>query len=127
MSYYFTSKVIIKRQRTQDEIGSNIRGKPIIIPHLADRLRNEAAVLRFLAEHTTIPVPKALDLWIANDVVHLKMSLAPMNGIQLAQVEESLRPAAIAKVTEQLETQIFPQLRKFRKLDFSCHTTAAPL
>ena len=68
ISYYFTSKVIIKRQRTRDKTGSNIRGNPIITPHLTDRLRNETTVLRFLAEHKTIPVPKALDLWIANDV-----------------------------------------------------------
>ena len=81
---------------------------------LADRLSNEAAVLRFLAENTTIPVPTVLGLWIANDV-HLKMSLTPANGIQLSQVDKSFLPAAIAKVSEELESKIFPQIRKFRR------------
>ena len=114
-SYYFTSKVIIKRQRTQDEIWTDIYGEPIIVPYLADRLLNEAAVLRFLAEHTTIPVPRVLGLWIVNNVVRLKTSLAPANGIQLSQVDKSHLPVAIATVTEELESQIFPQIRRFRR------------
>lgn len=58
ISYYCTTKVFIKRQPHKDELGLDIYGDPVVAPYVADRLRNEAAVLQFIANNTTIPVPK---------------------------------------------------------------------
>ena len=101
VSYYFTPKVIIERQRNQVKIGPDRWGNPVIIRFSADRLHNGAAVLRLPVEHTTIPAPRVLGLWIVNFAVHLKMSLVPTNGIRLSQVDKSLRPIAVTEVTEQ--------------------------
>ena len=84
-------------------------------PYIANRLRNEAATLRFIAEHTTIPVPKMLGLWVENDVLHLKTSLVPDHAISLSDVDDSVRPVAIKRVGVQLESWIFPQLLNFRR------------
>ncbi|KAG5996994.1 hypothetical protein E4U52_005263 [Claviceps spartinae] len=72
ISYYYTTKVFIKRQPHADEMGLDGFGDPAVNPYIADRLRNEAAVLRFVDKHTTVPVPKFLDLWEENGLVHLK-------------------------------------------------------
>jgi hypothetical protein len=82
---------------------------PRVRPYIADRLRNEAAVLKFLAEHTTIPVPKFLGLEEQHGLVYLKTSFIG-DGIELQNVEASKLPTAMAKVTAQLEENILPQL-----------------
>ncbi|GAP83323.1 putative aminoglycoside phosphotransferase [Rosellinia necatrix] len=112
--YYFTRKVFVKRQPHEDELGLDIFGHPAINPYISDRLRNEAAVLQFVAKHTTIPVPKFLDLWEENGLVYLKTAMVG-DGIELNHVDESLLPTAIKKVTAQLESDILPQLRHLRR------------
>ncbi|KAJ2989003.1 hypothetical protein NUW58_g3688 [Xylaria curta] len=114
ISYYFTTKVFIKRQPHEDELGLDIFGNPAINPYIPDRLRNEAAALQFVAEHTTIPVPKFLNLWEENGLVYLKTAIVE-NGVELRHINESLLPTAIKKVTAQLESDILPQLRRLRR------------
>ncbi|GAB0131698.1 hypothetical protein EsDP_00000159 [Epichloe bromicola] len=114
ISYYYTTKVFVKRQPHQDELGLDLYGDPAINPYIADRLRNEAAVLQFIAKHTTIPVPQFLDLWEDNGLVYLKTALVG-NGVELQHVDESLLPTATMKVTAQLESDILPQLRRLRR------------
>ncbi|KAG6128110.1 hypothetical protein E4U12_005428 [Claviceps purpurea] len=114
ISYYYTTKVFVKRQSHTDELGLDGYGNPAVNPYIADRLRNEAAVLQFVAKHTTIPVPKFLDLWEENGLVHLKTALVE-NGIELRNVDESLLSTAIMSVTAQLESDILPQLRRLRR------------
>lgn len=58
--YYYTTHAFVKRQ-PHEKLGLDIYGNPAINPYIAARLRNEAAVLHFIATHTTIPVPKVLD------------------------------------------------------------------
>ncbi|KAF2185527.1 hypothetical protein K469DRAFT_575874 [Zopfia rhizophila CBS 207.26] len=110
ISYYYTTKVFIKRQPHQDELGLDMYGNPATNPYIADRLRNEAAVLQFVTKHTTIPVPKFLDLWMENGLVHLKTALVE-NGVELQHIDKSLLPTAVREVTAQLESTILPQLR----------------
>ncbi|CAK7266800.1 hypothetical protein SEPCBS57363_002276 [Sporothrix epigloea] len=74
-SYYFTKNVFIKRQPHKDELGLDIYGQPVVNPYIAERIRNEAAALRFISEHTTIPVPKLLGSWEENGLVHLKTEM----------------------------------------------------
>ncbi|KAG5934870.1 hypothetical protein E4U59_005947 [Claviceps monticola] len=97
-----------------DELGLDGYGNPAVNPYIADRLRNEAAVLQFVAKHTTIPVPEFLDLWEENGVVCLKTALVE-NAVELRHVEESLLSEAIVSVTAQLESDILPQLRRLRR------------
>lgn len=40
-----------------DELGLGYHDDPVGRPYMADRLRPEAACLRYLADHTTIPRP----------------------------------------------------------------------
>ncbi|KAG6180666.1 hypothetical protein E4U36_004635 [Claviceps purpurea] len=114
ISYYYTTKVFVKRQPHTDELGLDGYGNPAVNPYIADRIRNEADVLQFVAKHTTIPVPKFLDLWEENGLVHLKTALVE-NGIELRNVDESLLSTAIMSVTAQLESDILPQLRRLRR------------
>jgi len=62
ISYYYTTKVFIKRQAHADELGVDIYGNPCIRPYIANRLRNKAAALQYLTKHTNIPVPNFLNL-----------------------------------------------------------------
>ncbi|KJZ77189.1 hypothetical protein HIM_03510 [Hirsutella minnesotensis 3608] len=114
ISYYYTTKVFVKRQPHQDELGLDIYGNPKTNPYIADRLRNEAAVLQFIAKHTTIPVPEFLDLWEDNGLLYLKTALVE-NGVELQHVDKSVLSIATARVTAQLESDIFPQLRRLRR------------
>ncbi|KAG6072145.1 hypothetical protein E4U31_007394 [Claviceps sp. LM219 group G6] len=114
ISYYFTTKVFVKRQPHTDELGLDGFGNPMVNPYIADRLRNEAAVLQFVAKHTTIPVPKFLDLWEENGLVYLKTALVE-NAVELRHVDESLLSTAIMSVTAQLKSDILPQLRRLRR------------
>ncbi|KAG6261631.1 hypothetical protein E4U47_008223 [Claviceps purpurea] len=114
ISYYYTTKVFVKRQPHTDELGLDGYGNPAVNPFIADRLRNEAAVLQFVAKHTTIPVPEVLDLWEDNGLVHLKTALVE-NAVELRHVDESVLSTAITSVTAQLKSDILPQLRRLRR------------
>jgi hypothetical protein len=114
ISYYYTTKVFIKRQPHQDELGQDIYGNPATNPYIADRLRNEAAVLQFISENTTIPVPKFLDLWVEGGLVYLKTALVE-TGVELESIDKSLLPTAVEQVTIQLESTILPQLRQLHR------------
>ncbi|KAK3324031.1 hypothetical protein B0T19DRAFT_443470 [Cercophora scortea] len=54
ISYYFTTKVFIKRQPHRDELGLDINGDPLLIPYIADRLRIEAAALQIGREANAV-------------------------------------------------------------------------
>lgn len=114
VSYYFTTSVFIKRQPHADEMGLDLYGQPVVVPYIADRLRNEAAALQFIHEHTTIPVPAFLGLWEENGLVHLKTGMVS-HGVELRSVDKSLLPTALERVTTQLESDIIPQLQKLRR------------
>lgn len=114
ISYYYTTKVFVKRQPHKDELGTDIFGQPAVNPYIADRLRNEAAALLFIAKHTTIPVPRLLGLWEDNGLVHLKTGLVEA-GVELQSLPPSILPDAVDAVTAQLEASVLPQLRRLRR------------
>ncbi|OAA34195.1 Protein kinase-like domain protein [Metarhizium rileyi] len=113
ISYYVTESVLIKRQPHPSELGKDIHGHPVINPYIAERLRNEAAVLQYLRATTTIPVPEILDLQTANGLVYLKMSWVK-GAIELGRVPAQRIEAAVTAVSSQLESEILPQLRNLR-------------
>ncbi|OAA57877.1 Protein kinase-like domain protein [Niveomyces insectorum RCEF 264] len=114
ISYYYTTKVFIKRQPHADEMGMDGYGKPVVIPYIADRIRNEAAALRFIAAHTSIPVPRLLGLDEEHGLVFLKTSFVD-RGVTLDSLDAATRPAATAAVERQLQEDILPQLRGLRR------------
>lgn len=114
ISYYYTTKVFVKRQPHRDELGTDIFGRPAVNPYIADRLRNEAAALLFVAEHTTIPVPRLLGLWEDDGLVYLKTGLVEA-GVELQSLPMSILPDAADAVTAQLESSVLPQLRRLRR------------
>lgn len=59
-------------------------------------------------------MPKFLDLWEENGLVHLKTGMVSC-GIELRSVDKALLPTAIQKVTAQLESDILPQLQQLRR------------
>lgn len=92
ISYYYTTKVFIKRQPHPDELGTDISGRPAVNPYIASRLRNEAAVLQFVAKHTTIPVPKLLALWKGEDSGLVYLKTRPRRNRRRAAVPPPLSP-----------------------------------
>lgn len=90
-------------------------GKPIIIPYARERLRDEAATLKFIAQNTTIPVPRFIDLYEENGLLHLKTSLVQDDAVAVEDVDPSQLPTAVAKVEEQMQLAICPQLSNLRR------------
>ncbi|KHN94411.1 Protein kinase-like domain protein [Metarhizium album ARSEF 1941] len=109
ISYYVTERVFVKRQPHQDEMGLDVHGSPVVVSYVADRLRNEAAVLDFVAAQTKIPVPKLLRVWEQNGLVHLKTEFIG-HGVGLDDIGKADLPKALEVVSAQLRQDILPQL-----------------
>jgi hypothetical protein len=108
-----TKDTVIKRELSESELVRGMTGK-IIYPFWSkERLQNEAATLRFIAENTSIPVPTCR-VYTAEGLYHLETKRIA-NGILLADVERHFRTAAIQAVEEQMNTIILPQLRSLRR------------
>ncbi|OAA56289.1 Protein kinase-like domain protein [Niveomyces insectorum RCEF 264] len=85
------------RQPHQDELGNDIYGNPAVTPYVADSIRNEAAALQFLSEHTTRL--KTTASRISNAMEH--------RGVDVRDLDPSALPSAVDKLTVQLEEKIF--------------------
>lgn len=55
-------------------------------------------MLKFIADKTTIPVPKVLDLWFEKGLVYMKTALVE-SGVELREINECLLPTTIEEVT----------------------------
>lgn len=126
ISYYVTESAMIKRQPHSTELGNDIYGNPAVNPYIADRLRNEAAVLRFLRANTTIPVPEVLDLQTLDGLVSLKTAWVD-GAVELCDIPASRIDAAVAAVTAQLEAEVLPQLRNLRSRRMGGPDTDMPI
>lgn len=111
ISYYFFRHAFVKRQPHVDELGLDIYGVPCVNPYIADRLRNEAAALQFVAAHApAVPVPTFLDLWEQDGLVYLKTAMVT-DGVELGSLEPADAQArATVAVLAQLHGEILPQL-----------------
>lgn len=104
---------VVKRELGRSDLIRLPNGK-VMYPFWArERLRNEAATLKFVASNTNIPVPDCR-LYSKDGLLHLEMTRIT-NGILLLDVEEELRPAAVKAVEEQVNLDILPQLRSLRR------------
>ncbi|KAG6288067.1 hypothetical protein E4U09_005758 [Claviceps aff. purpurea] len=114
ISYYYTTKVFVKRQPHTDELGE---------PYIADRIRNEAAVLQFVAKHTTIPVPEFLDLWVT---AQLKSDILPqlrrLRRNFMGSPDPELPVIPPRRFWQAKEKRVWPSMTKDTDEYVLCHT-----
>ncbi|KAI1925273.1 hypothetical protein LOZ12_002875 [Ophidiomyces ophidiicola] len=104
---------VIKRAVNASELLVRSNGASVYPYWASERLLNEAATLAFIAEKTTIPVPKAR-LYYSEGMLHLE-SIRITSGVMLDTITDHRQPAAIAAVDAQMQQTILPQLHAFRR------------
>jgi serine/threonine protein kinase len=108
-----TKRSVVKSERSASELLRLPNGK-IVYPWWAqERLRNEAATLKFIASNTKIPVPDCR-LYSRDGLLHLEMTRIT-NGVLLLDVREESRATAVQAVEEQMNSDILPQLCSLRR------------
>lgn len=108
--YTLTESTFTKSELPHDSLPISLATQERVYPRWSrERLQNEAATLKFIASKTSIPVPKFLDLYEENGLLHLKTERAP--GILL---EDLASEAAVKHVDKCLELSVLPQLRRLR-------------
>jgi len=78
------------------------------------RLENEYSVLRYLCEHTDIPVPKPLELKSDSGILTLRTSRVADNAIVLSDYAQEDRCTVVESVGQQLQNEIIPALRRHK-------------
>lgn len=108
--YTLTDSTFIKSELPEEALPvSRATGRKVYPPWSRERLKNEAATLKFIASTTSIPVPKFLDLYEENGLLHLKTER--VSGVSL---EDMASDTATKHVADCLESSVLPQLRTLR-------------
>jgi hypothetical protein len=105
--------IVVKSERSTSELPRLPDGQTLYPLVAQERLRNEAATLKFIASHTTIPVQDC-QLFSRDGLLHLKM-LRITNGVLLLNIEDGSKAAAVQAVEDQMNSNILPQLRSLRR------------
>ncbi|KAF1994102.1 aminoglycoside phosphotransferase [Amniculicola lignicola CBS 123094] len=114
--YTLTESIFIKSELPEDALPtSRVTGRKVYPQWSRERLENEAATLKFIASTTSIPVPKFLDLYEENGLLHLKTERAI--GCTLEHLASDTATRHVNKCMEQF---ILPELRKLQH-----HTTGS--
>jgi len=108
--YTITETTFTKSEIPEAELMFNYAGEKICPQWSRERLQNEAATLQFIASATTIPVPKFLDLYEENGVLHLKTEYVP--GRMLDKIGSDV---VTKHVINYVESTVLPQLRNLRR------------
>lgn len=99
--YYHTHDVFIKRSLRRDEWKITHQGT-IHVPRLGpERLLNEAAAMRFVAEKTSIPVPRLICCFEDDNVVYVIQEY--VKGVSMANLKEEQKETVKAEICEHLE------------------------
>jgi hypothetical protein len=107
-------RTVVKTHPNESQLIQRWLDGATVYPYWAqERLRNEAAALAFIAEKTTIPVPKGR-LYMENGILHLETNRIT-KGIILMDVDKDAKKAAFAAVDKQIQEDILPQLRSLRR------------
>ncbi|KAM0794893.1 hypothetical protein BDR22DRAFT_779764, partial [Usnea florida] len=81
-----------------------------------ERLENEKDALIFIAENTTIPVPKVLNFSVENDVASLTTSL--VDGVPMNELSETLSgedyATLVSNVSSYINDTLLPQLNNLK-------------
>lgn len=108
--YTLTATTFTKRNLLQHEVEFNIANALFT----CERLENEYYALRYIAENSTIPVPKVIDFYQENGSLHLVTER--LKGTLLCNIEDDeQRMSALSRVERILHGQILPQLRSLRR------------
>lgn len=109
--YSYSPTTFAKRELRPHERQDNWFGKTIILPWTTERLQNEYDALKFIAENTTIPVPKVLKYGNVWGAYQLEMERIP--GIPLDHLREN-REEALKNTERFITTSVLPQLRDLK-------------
>ncbi|KAK3896823.1 kinase-like domain-containing protein [Staphylotrichum tortipilum] len=114
----------IKRELTEDEYFRRPNGQVIHPYWVRERIQNEADAITFIRANTDIPVPKCR-LYRQGGLLHLETTRIP--GIMLDDVAQDKKPTAIDAVTEQINGNILPQLRRLHRRTIGFLDCALPV
>jgi hypothetical protein len=121
--YTLTDSTFIKSELPEEALPtSRATGRKVYPPWSRERLENEAATLKFIASTTSIPVPKFLDLYEENGLLHLKTERASGKSL-----EDIASVTATEHVANCLESSVLPQLRKLQHHTTGSVDTTLPL
>jgi serine/threonine protein kinase len=88
--YYKVGQTWVKRSLRPTEWQTNPFTGTLVIPRFGkERLRNEAASMAFIAEHTNIPIPKLHCCFEDDEAVYLIMEY--IEGVGMNELEEEKR------------------------------------
>ncbi|KAF2241386.1 hypothetical protein BU26DRAFT_525217 [Trematosphaeria pertusa] len=119
--YTLTKSTFIKSELPEDALPtSQVTGRKVYPQWSRERLENEAATLKFIASTTSIPVPRFLELYEENGLLHLVTERAVGSTLEDLASNAATKHVATKHVAECLETFILPQLHKLRH-----HTTGS--
>ncbi|KAK2871760.1 hypothetical protein FQN49_002857 [Arthroderma sp. PD_2] len=101
--YYEVGQAQIKRSLRPSEWQTNPYTGGLVIPRSGkERLLNEAATMKFIAENTDIPIAKLLCCFEDDDAIYLITQ--KVDGIPMSKLEESKRKIVEKEVETILET-----------------------
>ena len=101
--FYRVDNVFIKRSlRPSEWQTSPIKGTIHIPRQGKERLRNEAAALKFIREHTNVPVPKLICNFEDNDAVYLVTEY--VEGVNMNDLEGSQKEIVTQELERHLQT-----------------------
>lgn len=106
--YRFNDKGrVLKRSLRPDEYQLFSDGAPCIPLLVVERLKNEAACMKFVGENTDIPVPKLLDAYEKDGSYYLWMEF--IDGVEMSDL------------TKEQQALVFPQGKCSVPILFYCH------
>lgn len=101
--YYHVDNTFIKRSLRPSEWQHSPFNGTLVIPRFSrERILNEAATLRFIADKTDIPVPKLHCCFEDDEAVYLVMEY--IEGVDLASLEEEQRKTVEVELEGHLQT-----------------------
>lgn len=108
--YYCTGRSFVKRSLRRREWQLTLRGT-VHVPRLgSERIRNEAAALRFVSEHTNVPVPQLYCCFEDDEATYLVVEF--VDGVQMAELSDDNKEVIKCELREHLAT--LQQLRSNR-------------
>ena len=115
--YILTSTTFTERQLYRHEFYKDFYGDLMdYISWSRERLENEKDALIFIAENTTIPVPKVLNFSVENDVASLTTSV--VDGLPMNELRETLSgedyATLVSNVSSYINDTLLPQLNNLR-------------
>jgi hypothetical protein len=101
---------VLKRSLRPDEYRTLSNGEPLIPRLVVERLRNEAACIKFIQENTNIPVPKVLDTYEEDGSYYLWTEY--INGVEMSEL------------TDKERSKILPQSKRYLTISSSTIVTS---